>query len=231
MSGILTAQSAAEIDQLLEQLKTPGTRSSTAGGRLIFALDATASRAPTWDAACHIQGEMFEATAGLGGLEIQLGFYRGHSECKTSRWLTTASELHHAMRSVFTAGGHTQISRILDHTIRETQTHKIGALVFVGDQLEEKADQLCHLASELGRLGVPIFIFQEGTDRDAAAVFKQIAGLSYGAYLSFDLAAIGRLKELLGAIAVYVAGGHQALVDYGKQKGGEALRLTSQLRS
>ena len=57
-------------------------------GRLIFALDATASREPTWDRACRIQGEMFEATAALGGLEIQLVFYRGFSECKASRWMT-----------------------------------------------------------------------------------------------------------------------------------------------
>jgi hypothetical protein len=42
--------------------------------RLIFALDATASREPTWDSACRIQGEIFEATAAIGGLDLQLAY-------------------------------------------------------------------------------------------------------------------------------------------------------------
>jgi hypothetical protein len=76
---------------------------------------------------------------------------------------------------------------------------------------------------------VPIFIFQEGNLPDAAAAFRQMAMLSKGAYLRFDLNSIDRLKELLGAIAVYATGGHQALLDYSAKKGAEVLRLTAQL--
>ena len=173
---------------------------------------------------------MFEATAGLGGLEIQLVFYRGFSECKSSKWMTTAAELHRVMRSVFCVGGETQIERVLSHAIRETRARKVNALVFVGDAMEEKVDRLCRLAGELGLLGVPIFLFHEGRDNNAAAAFKQMASLSRGAYLSFDLASAHRLKELLGAVAVYAAGGYRALTAYGEGKGGEVLRLTSQLR-
>ena len=118
---------------------------------------------------------MFEATAALGGLEIQLVFYRGFSECKASRWMTTAGELHRVMRSVFCVGGETQIERVLTHAIRETGKRRVNALVFVGDAMEEKVDRLCRLAGELGLLGVPIFIFHEGRDRTAAAAFKQMA--------------------------------------------------------
>ena len=229
MTNTLPAHRAAEADEFLEQLKTPAApRSAT--GRLILALDATASREGTWDQACRIQGAMFETTAALGGLEIQLAFYRGHSECKTSPWVTTAAELHQLMNSVRCVGGHTQIARILAHTIHETGKRKVSALVFVGDAMEEQADRLCHLAGELGSLGVPLFIFQEGNDRTAASAFKQMARLAKGAYLSFDLASVDRLKELLAAVAVYATGGHQALADYSKTKGGEALRLTAQLR-
>ena len=173
---------------------------------------------------------MFEATAALGGLEIQLVYYRGFSECKASRWMTTAADLHRVMRSVFCVGGETQIERVLTHAIRETSTRKVNAVVFVGDAMEEKVDRLCRHAGELGLLGVPIFLFHEGRDRVAAAAFKQIANLSRGAYLSFDLASADRLKELLGAVAVYAAGGYRALTAYGKEKGGEVLRLTSQLK-
>jgi hypothetical protein len=222
---------SAEIDAFLEKLRqAPPAPKGGGRGRLIFALDATASREPSWDRACRIQGEMFEATAALGGLEIQLVYYRGFAECKASRWVTTAQDLHAIMRRVSCVGGETQIERVLAHAIRETARRRVNALVFVGDAMEENVDRLCRLAGELGLLGVPVFLFHEGRDRGAAAAFKQIALLAHGAYLAFDLASAERLKELLAAVAVYAAGGYRALADYGAQKGGEILRLTAQLR-
>ncbi|HUC10365.1 MAG TPA: VWA domain-containing protein [Stellaceae bacterium] len=225
-----TKRHSAEIADFLDKLKAVPARSGGGRGRLIFALDATASREPSWDRACRIQGEMFEATAALGGLEIQLVFYRGFAECKASRWMTGADELHRVMRRVHCVGGETQIERVLTHAIRETGKRRVNALVFVGDAIEEPVDRLCRLAGELGLLGVPIFLFHEGRDPIAAAAFRQIANLSRGAYLSFDLASAGRLKELLAAVAVYAAGGYRALSAYGEQKGGAVLQLTSQLQ-
>jgi hypothetical protein len=234
---VIAKVSATEVSAFREKLKTMAAArppSSPSGrGRLIFALDATASRMPTWDLACRIQGEMFEATTAIGGLDVQLVYYRGYDECKASRWMTAANELHRVMSRVSCAGGETQIERVLSHAIRETGNRKLGALVFVGDCMEEHLDRLCRLAGELGSLGVPIFIFHELTDpssHSAAAAFQQIAGLSRGACLSFDLASAGRLKALLGAVAVYATGGYQALEAYSKKTGGEVLRLTSQLR-
>jgi hypothetical protein len=231
MTTLPTRGSSTAIAEFLEELKNPMPQPSIGTGRLIFALDATASRQLTWDAACRIQGEMFEATGGIGGLEIQLVYYRGFSECKASRWMTTAAELHHAMRSVACVGGHTQIGRVLDHAIRETRAHRVNAIVFVGDAFEEKIDQICAAAGELGQLNVPVFCFHEGREPTAAAAFKQIAALSNGAYLPFDLTSAERLKVLLGAIAVYAVGGHVALEAYGRAKGGEVLRLTHQLQN
>jgi hypothetical protein len=228
MTVLPTATRGAEIDRLLERLETSAPV-SPASGRLIFALDATASREPTWDRACRIQGEMFEATAGLGALSIQLCFYRGYAECKNSRWVSSASDLHQLMRSVSCIGGHTQIERILGHTITETQRQKVAALVFVGDAMEEQADRLCHLAGELGALGTPIFVFQEGELSDATATFRQMARLSHGAHLTFDLASITRLKELLAAVAVYATGGLTALEDYGRKHSGAVPQLAHQL--
>src|SRR5271157_5619433 len=134
-----TEARSAEVEEFLQKLKqAPAARPGSGCGRLIFALDATASREPTWDRACHIQGEMFEATAALGGLEIQLVFYRGFAECKASRWMTSADELHRVMRRVHCVGGETQIERVLSHAIRATGERRVNALVFVGDAMEEK---------------------------------------------------------------------------------------------
>jgi hypothetical protein len=174
---------------------------------------------------------MFEAAAGFGGLDVQLVFYRGFNECKASRWMESVTELHRAMRSVSCVGGETQIERVLSHALRETDKAKIGALVFVGDAMEERLDRLCRLAGELGA-GVPIFVFHEaGEDRRAASAFRQLAMLSHGVCLSFDLTSAERLKALLGAIAVVATGGYAALTAYGAKQGGEVLRHTTQLRN
>jgi hypothetical protein len=224
------ASTGADVDAFLRDLsRAPAVRPAGGRGRLIFALDATASREPTWDRACRIQGEMFEATAALGGLDVKLMFYRGFAECKASRWMQNAVELHRAMRAVSCIGGETQIERVLEHAIAESKRQRVHALVFVGDAMEENVDRLCKLAGELGLLGTPIFVFHEGGDAPAGAAFRQIAKLSGGAYLSFDLASADRLKELLAAVAVYAAGGYRALADYGARKGGDIRLLTAQL--
>jgi len=222
---------SAEVDAFLRDLqRAPKPPPSGARGRLIFALDATASREPSWDRACRIQGEMFEATAALGGLDVKLVYYRGFNECKASRWMSNAADLHRVMRAVSCLGGETQIERVLAHALAETKRQRVGALVFVGDAMEENVDRLCQLAGELGLNGVPIFLFHEGDNPIAARAFRQMARLSRGAYLHFDLASADRLKDLLGAVAVYAAGGYRALTAYGEKKGGEVLRLTAQLQ-
>lgn len=213
---------------LLDALAKKPESTTPGSGRLIFALDATASRKPTWHHACFVQGSMFEAAAALGGLETQLVFYRGFDECKASKWLSRAADLRRAMRHVKCAAGETQIGRILDHALRTTDTSKINALIFVGDAMEEGIDQLCHRAGQLGARNVPIFMLHEGDDPVAGNAFRQIARLSGGAYLPFDLAALDRLRELLAAVAVYAAGGLAALEQHAD--GRPAVRLlTSQL--
>jgi hypothetical protein len=224
------AAKSAEVDAFLRQVAImPAARPATGRGRLIFAMDATASREPSWDRACKIQGEMFEATAALGGLEVQLVFYRGFDECKASKWLTTAASLHRAMRSVSCVGGSTQIARVLAHAISAARAGQVNAVVFVGDAMEEALDELSRLAGELGLLGVPVFLFHEGGDPVAARAFKEIARVTRGAYCAFDAASAAELRALLGAVAAYAAGGRRALADYGKRAGGAALLLARRL--
>jgi hypothetical protein len=225
------AGTRAAVDAFLDQVRhMPAVRTEGGCGRLVFALDATASRQPTWDRASRLHGEMFEATAALGGLEVQLVFYRGFGECKASRWLDTAPALHGAMARVSCLGGQTQIERVLAHVAKEAQSRKVNAAVFVGDAMEENVDRLCHLAGELGLLGVPLFVFHEGGDPVAAHAFQALAKLSGGAYCPFDAASAEQLKALLGAVASYAAGGRPALERYAGAAGGAALRLTAGLR-
>lgn len=226
------ASGRSEIDAFLRKAAaTPATVEPGKRGRLIFALDATASRDPTWDRACHLQAEMFQETDSLGGLDIQLVYYRGFRECKASPWYSKSEPLLQHMTRVHCRGGQTQIGRIVRHAIAETKKQKVNALIFVGDCFEEDVDEVCHVAGELGVLGVPAFIFHEGGEPIAERAFRQIARLTGGAYCPFDSGSAKQLRELLSAVAVYAAGGRRALENYGRKQGGEAARLSAQLKT
>lgn len=220
-----------EIDRFLSELAVrPATpRQGGRRGRLIFAMDATASREPAWDRACRIQGDMFTAAATVGALEVQLVFYRGYRECKASPWVQDARSLIRKMTAVRCLGGQTQIGRVLGHALKESRRGPVDALVFVGDCLEEDVDAVCARAGELALQKVPVFIFQDGFDPVAERAFRQIARLTRGAYCRFDLGAADQLKDLLAAVAVYAAGGQAALEDVSRRKGGMARLLTSQM--
>lgn len=229
----LPAQAAqADVQAFLAKVAAmPRVIAAGARGRLIFALDATASREPAWDQASRIQGEMFAETAALGGLEIQLAYYGGFAGFGATPWHANAVDLLAAMSRVRCEGGQTQIARILGHARGEARRQKVNALVFVGDCMEEGVDELCRLAGDLGLLGVPAFMFHEGNDGAAEAAFRQIAKLTHGAYCRFDAGSARQLRELLAAVAVFAAGGRKALADHGRARGGAALLLTRQLGS
>ncbi len=222
--------SRAEIDAFLGKVAgIPAIKPAGRRGRLIFAMDATASREPTWDHACHIQSQMFAETASLGGLDIQLCYYRGYGEFTASPWLSRSEDLLERMTAVRCLGGHTQIEKVLTHAIKETKQTRINALVMVGDCMEESVDRLYQLAGELGIHGVPAFLFHEGIDPVAGRAFKQIARLTHGAYCRFDAHSAQQLKDLLSAVAVFAAGGRGALEYFSERRGSMVRQLTHQM--
>jgi hypothetical protein len=219
----------AEIDAFLNEVRSLKPAGS-GHGRLIFAMDATMSRQPSWDLALELQADMFKAVKAVGGLDVQLVYFRGFNECRASKWVGDPEALARLMRRVACAGGFTQIGRVLSHARRENEAGNVNALVYVGDCMEEEVDRLANLAGELGLIGVPVFLFQEGHDPKAERAFREIARLSRGAYCHFDAGSGKQLRELLAAVAVYASGGRKALKDFSdetKSKG--ALRLLEQL--
>jgi hypothetical protein len=220
----------AEIDRFLDQVKALSPDAKTGRhGRLIFALDATMSRQPTWDQACKLQAEMFHEAAAAGGLDIQLVYYRGLAECRTSSWIADPARLGALMSGIDCRGGQTQIAKILAHARRENENGKIAVLVFVGDAMEEPLDALCARAGELGLRNVKAFMFQEGHDPICEQAFREIARLTGGAYCRFAPGAAHELAELLRAAAAYAAGGLKALADL-KAHGAGVARLIEQLK-
>jgi hypothetical protein len=213
-----TARSSTEIDPTrsdIDAFIAEMTKTQTSGisgtGRLIFALDATMSREETWDMACHLQGEMFRTVASIGGLNVQLVYYRSLDECRASRWITDTNHLAKLMTKISCRAGRTQIGKVLAQAKRETAVLKVSALVFVGDAFEEEEDEILPLAHELARAGLPVFMFQEGEDDEVQRVFREIARITGGAYCRFDSGSAAQLGQLLKAVAVFAVGGKAAL--------------------
>lgn len=219
------------VDGFLRQLEATPQRPARDGrpGRLIFAMDATASRAPTWDMACHLQSQMFSETGAIGPLDIQLVFFRGYKECKASKWVGSAGEMLRLMRSVQCLAGRTQIERVIKHALHEVKTTEVDAIVYVGDSFEEQIDVVGEFAGELKLRKLPMFLFQEGNNFSASDAFRQLAILSGGAHCSLDQNSASQLGELLTAVAVFAAGGRSALDAYGKVSGPLTRRLLAQL--
>ena len=225
-----TRSSGAEVDAFLTRVRTIAPVSSVGRGRLVFAMDATMSRQPTWDLALGLQADMFRAVKEVGGLDVQLVYFRGFGETRASKWVSDPDALARLMTRVSCQGGYTQIRKVLTHARRESEQNKVNAIVYVGDCMEEDIDELCQRAGALGLLGVPMFLFQEGRDQKAERAFKEIARLTRGAYCHFDAGSARQLRELLAAVAVYATGGHKALRDYGAATNSSAaVRLLEQL--
>ena len=226
--------SNADVANFLAKASKLGGRAGGNGG-LIFALDATMSRQHTWDQAQQIQASMFDAVGKTGGLDVQLVYFRGFGECRASRWVADTDSLRTLMTGIECRGGQTQIGKVLSHTRKEAKKKnpvdpnrsRVDALVFVGDAMEEDVDDLCNRAGQLGLLGVPCFMFQDGHDPITEQAFREIARLSNGAFIRFGSGSASRLAELLKAVAKFVAGGAAALESHGSR---EARLLLEQMK-
>lgn len=206
---------AGEIEAFLRQARTLAA-SAMGSGRLILSLDATMSRQPTWDLACELQGQMFDAVGKAGTLSVQLVYFRGLGECRSSAFVADTNALKQLMTRIECRSGNTQIGKVLAHALKQTATAKVNALVYIGDAMEENIDDLAEKAGSLGLHGVPVFVFQEGHDSGAEKAFREIARLSKGAWFRFDRRAAATLAGLLSAVAVFATGGLKALEARGR---------------
>lgn len=213
----LFLRSAENTDRSLQVDRFLAAR-GVGSGRLVFALDATASRLPLWSVACELTANMIQETASIGTLSLQLVYFRGGvdspSECVASQWTSDSVGLARLMAKVECQAGYTQIARVLRHAQHETLEAKVGAVVFIGDACEPENDDLDKLAVPaiaLGRLRTPVFAFQEGREPNVENAFRRLAEWSGGAYGRFDAGAATQLGELLRAAAAFAVGGISAL--------------------
>jgi hypothetical protein len=207
MTNTLTTTTDKLVEEFLAKAEwdpAPGRK------RLIFAIDATASRQPTWDLASQVQGQMFLEAGKYGGLDVQLVYFRGFGEMKATKFVGSAMPLVQAMTGITCRSGHTQLAKVLRHVAKEHEKAPVAAVILIGDFCEEKLNDVGHAASQVK---VPVYAFLEGEEPEGRAAFEVIAKATGGVVIPFDAGSPGQLRELLGAVAAYVVGGREALAD------------------
>ena len=227
--GQISVSNRSEVAEFLDQAANLPNQYGSA--RLIFALDATASRQPTWDVATELQAEMFRTAKALGGLSLQLCYFRGLGEFFASGWHEESDSLLKLMTGIQCQAGATQLEKLFRHALRQDNARKIKGVVFVGDSAEESIDVLANVAGKMGILNVPLFVFQERGDPQARVVFQKLCRLSGGAYSQFDSSSAIHLRELLQAVAAYAAGGLKALRKFSAGASAGVRLLEQQLRA
>ncbi|MBQ14399.1 MAG: hypothetical protein CMQ17_08365, partial [Gammaproteobacteria bacterium] len=185
----------------------------------------------TWDTASRLQAEMFAGAQALGGLQVQLCYFRGFGEFYSSDWQSNPDALLNTMTGISCQAGATQLERLLRHVINENDQNKIKCVVYIGDAMEENIDVLAQLAGKLGLLSIPLFMFQERGDPIARQAYLELSRLSGGAYCQFDSNSAEQLKDLLKAVAIYAAGGLKALQDFSKSANKTVKLLEQQMKS
>jgi hypothetical protein len=172
-------------------------------GRLIFAVDATASREHAWNIARDVQASMFIEAGSGGMLNLQLVYYQGKI-CRASKWASSGEELARWMNTIQCVAGFTQIEKVLRHALREHEKAPVQGITFIGDSMEENLDLLAAVADELSAAGVPLHMFQEGNDVVASKAFRLLALKTGGTYSTFNPAVpqtIERLSVQLNEVA------------------------------
>ena len=184
-----------------------------------------------WDTACRLQGDMFNETAAIGGLDVQLVYYRGLGECRASRWVSDARRLGGLMeKHRLPRRPHPDRKNPGACASRKRARKRCRRWCSSATPWRSRSTISAPAAGELGLLGVPAFVFQEGGDAVAEQAFREIARLSRGAYCRFDISAAHELAELLRAVAAYAAGGMKALADLKARHNSGAVKLLAQLR-
>ncbi len=226
-----------QVDAFLKKAEqtraVASVREKQPAGRLIFALDATASREATWDQASQLQADMFLAVQNLDSgqhqLAVQLCYFKGYAGFYKTDWFRESAPLLKVMGKMRCEAGITKIERVLSHIQKETRQQKVQAAVYIGDCMEENPDRLIQKAGELRLLGVPLFIFQEGSEPVAKSCFQRMADVSGGAYASFDHSSADQLRDLLKAVAIYAGGGLSALQQFSQLAHPAVARLSHQM--
>ena len=177
--------------------------------RLVFAVDATASREPAWAAARQVTDALVKALP--GELDVALAVHGGSRVHTFTAFTNNAATLRDRAAGVSCQAGMTRLLPILSASLKHPG---VRVVVYIGDVFEENVVLGRRLADAMGVAGTKLIVLHDTADLSArrdAEVFWDLAKRTGGCVLPFDASAPGRLRDLLSAVAVYAVGGEKLL--------------------
>ena len=203
------AAAAAALPAAIGNAEPPAEIGASDRPRLVFAVDATASREPAWVAARQVTDALVKALP--GELDVALAVHGGSRVHTFTPFTSDATTLRDRAAGVACVAGLTRLLPILAATLKQ---RSVRVIVYIGDVFEESLPHGRGLADSLGVNGTKLIVLHDTADPSArrdAEVFWDLAKRTGGCVLPFDANAPGRLRDILSAVAVYAVGGEKLL--------------------
>jgi len=200
---------AAALPAAFTNAEPPAEAGDPVRPRLVFAVDATASREPAWAAARQVTDALVKALP--GELDVALAVHGGSRVHTFTGFTNDAATLRDRAAGVTCQAGLTRLLPILAASLKQ---RAVRVIVYIGDVFEESLPNGRRLADELAERGTKLIVLHDTSDRAArrdAEYFWDLAKRTGGCVLPFDASAPGRLRDLLSAVAVYAVGGEKLL--------------------
>jgi hypothetical protein len=215
---------SGSLTQLKKAAERPGRN------RLVFAIDATASREGAWKVATEITSTRFESVPDK--IEVSLAYHGGGHIKELSPFSTNAKTFLDKLQQIRCIGGRTAFNDILDRVVH---LPGVACCVYIGDCFEEREADALALARQLKLKGIKMFIFHDTSSSEiydtdhAARVFAKVVDICGGALMDFNDQSPKQAEEFLGAIALYAVGGRKLLEQQKGQLPG-AVKLLEKLQ-
>jgi hypothetical protein len=197
------------LSSALGQAEPPAETGTPARPRLVFAVDATASREPAWATARQVTDALVKALP--GELDVALAVHGGSRVHTFTAFTDDPAKLRDRAAGVVCEAGLTRLLPILETALKRPA---VRVVVYIGDVFEESLHHGRRLADAMGKRDTKLIVLHDTADPTArrdAEVFWDLAKRTGGCVLPFDANAPGRLRDLLSAVAVYAVGGEKLL--------------------
>jgi len=174
--------------------------------RLVFAVDATASREATWRSAQKITARMFGVIP--DALDVALAVHGGDDVHTFTEFSADVDVFRKQAAAVRCETGTTRLCEIMARTL---DAGGVRVMSYIGDAFEEDADEVLELADRFRLRGIQAVMLSDDADPEALAVFRQIAERTGGAVLDFRTGDTVLMGELLAGVATLAIGGRKLL--------------------
>lgn len=214
-SGAVATRSAA-----LDRIRSAKAAKPLAGSRaapvveqrprLVFGVDATASRQPAWESAQRITDRMFDAIP--GALDVALAVHGGSRVHTFTQFSSDVGLFRGKAAAVRCMAGETKLCDLME---RALESGGVRVMSYIGDAFEESREMALALADRFRARGIRLVILADQPSPATLEFFQQLVARAGGAVLDFRAEQLDVMGEVLEGVAALAVGGRKLLAGRG----------------